>query len=319
MHTNFTITTPMLRLSLFHALTEIRALAELASSYSTFASLQKLACRGDGHPVLILPGFLGADGYIAKLREYLESLGYTVYPWGMGRNRGLREETYYRLEGRLRTLAARHGKKISLVGHSLGGIYARLLASYHPDLVRQVSTLGSPFNISGPEHVSGTGARLYQLLNNRPAAASVIDPERARATPSVPSTAIYSASDGIVCWQFCTDKGGPQTENLRVPGSHSGMTANPLIMYAIADRLAQPWEQWRPFTIRGVRALFFGKLPRRVEPRVTFDPAAPIVLRQPIRLNSKRLVKNPAARPPTPLEDIPAAVLLNAQINRRKI
>ncbi len=319
MHTNFMITTPVLRPSLFHALAEIRALAEMASSYSTFASLQKLSCRGDGHPVLVLPGFLGGDGYTAKLREYLESLGYTVYPWAMGRNRGLREETYYRLESRLRTLAARHGKQISLVGHSLGGIYARLLASYHPDLVRQVITLGSPFNISGPEHVNGTVARLYQMLNNRPEAGSVIDPERARATPAVPSTAIYSASDGIVCWQFCTDREGPRTENLRVPGSHSGMTVNPWVMYAIADRLAQPWEQWRPFTIRGVRALFFGKPPRRVEPRVTFDPAAPIILRQPVRLNSKRFVKISMARPPhPPLEDIPAAVVMQAPINRRK-
>lgn len=319
MNTVSTIPLPALRPSLFNALAEVRAVAEMASAYSTFAALQKLCRRGDGHPVMILPGFLGADGYTARLRNYLESLGYTVYPWGMGRNRGLREDTYYRLEQRLRMLAASHGKKISLVGHSLGGIYARLLASYHPDLVRQVITLGSPFNISGLEQVNSTVARLYELLNNGPAEGSVIDPERARKTPSIPSTAIYSESDGVVCWQFCTDTEGPQTENLRVLGSHTGMTVNPLIMYAISDRLAQPLGRWQPFTINGLRTLFFGKPQRRVKPCIAFDPAAPIVLRQPVTLKIKQATRKPSTRRRTPLEDIPAALLIKAQANRRQI
>lgn len=267
------------RPSFIDALFEVRAFAEIASLYTTAASLKKLSQRGDGHPVMILPGFLCADGYTSKMRQHLNALGYAACPWGLGRNRGLRENTYYQLEDRLRTVVERHGQKISLVGHSLGGIYARLLASYHPELIRQVITLGSPFNISGPEHVNGTVARVYEMLNDRPAAGSVIDPERARTAPSVPSTAIYSQSDGVVCWQFCTDREGPHTENLRVPGSHSGMTSNSLVMYAIADRLAQSPGQWQPFDIRGMRRLLFGKPPRRVEPYVTCYKDAPSVLR----------------------------------------
>lgn len=264
-----TLPIPALRPSFCNALLEVRAVAEMASLYSTAAGLKRLSRPGDGHPVMILPGFLAADGYTAKMRQHLKALGYVVYPWGLGRNRGLRENTYYQLEQRLRTVVAHHGQKISLVGHSLGGIYARLLASYHPDLIRQVITLGSPFNISGPEHVNGAVARLYEMLNNRPTAGRVIDPERARTAPLVPSTAIYSQSDGVVCWQFCTDREGPHTENLRVPGSHSGMTSNSLVMYAVADRLAQPPGQWQPFAIRGMRRLFFGKPPCRVNRYVT--------------------------------------------------
>jgi pimeloyl-ACP methyl ester carboxylesterase len=243
MGTTHTIPRP----SLWQSLLEFRALAELMSIRPA-RPLLNLAPSGDGHPVLVFPGFFAADGSTASLRKYLNSKGFTAYSWDEGRNPGISQELYQRLEQRVLELSSEHGRKVSLVGWSLGGIYARLLAHRIPQHVRQVVTLGSPFNVSEYGAVSGAVARLYERMNPNQQDDPMLEHEAVwRSAPPVPSTAIYSEGDGVAHWSFCIDTEDDCTENVQVPSSHLGMTHNPLIMYAVADRLGQEEGDWRPF------------------------------------------------------------------------
>lgn len=211
-------------------------------AYAVAGRLLRRAPRGDGHPVLVLPGLAAGDASTRPLRGYLRELGYYVHGWRLGRNTG-RTELLDRLVPRLQALSDRHGRSVSLVGWSLGGIYAREIAKRVPDEVRQVITLGSPF--AGPTQASNA-ARLYQWLSGRPAS-EIPEGIRLGDPPPVPATSIYSRSDGVVAWQSCLERPGPATENIRVPGSHCGLGHNPLVLAAVADRLAQAEGQWRPF------------------------------------------------------------------------
>jgi pimeloyl-ACP methyl ester carboxylesterase len=148
-----------------------------------------------------------------------------------------------------------HGRKVSLVGWSLGGLYARQLAKMMPERVRSVITLGSPF--AGPPR-STNAWRVYELASGRRA-----DEEDPRfggtlaEPPPVPTTAIYSRTDGICAWQGCKEKTSAKTESIEVESSHCGMGHHPAAVYAVADRLAQPEGQWKPFDRSGWRALVF--------------------------------------------------------------
>ena len=157
------------------------------------------------------------------------------------------------LKALLGTIHERHGRRVSVIGQSLGGVFARQLAKAASDQVRQVITLGSPFT----GHPRGTNAwRLYELVSGQ----KVHDPvmiEQLRQPPPVPTTSIYSRSDGIVSWRCSVNEPGPQIENIEVHASHVGMGLNPLALYAVADRLAQPPGQWRPFDPSGARRWFF--------------------------------------------------------------
>jgi hypothetical protein len=202
-----------------------------------------LAPRGDAHPVLVLPGLIQSDLSTRPLRRFLTARGYTACAWGQGRNTGrsgLVDET---LVQRLRQLREQHGRKLSLIGWSMGGLFARDLARRAPDAVRQVITLGSPF--TGPPKASNAW-RLYEMLSGEQAG----DPQivkRFRGPLAVPTTSIYSRRDGIVAWQCCVNEPGPQVENIAVTSTHCGMGHHPAVLYAVADRLAQPEGQWKPF------------------------------------------------------------------------
>lgn len=235
------------RPALWQSLLEVRALAEVMS-IAPARPLLRMAASGDGHPVLVFPGFFAADRSTATIRRYLNSKGFTAYAWEEGRNPGISMELYDRLETRVIDLSREHGRTVSLVGWSLGGIYARLLAHRIPKHVRQVVTLGSPFKISEYGAITGAVARLYERMNPNQQDDPMLAFESIwRCPPPVPSTAIYSEGDGVAHWSFCVDEADEYTENLHVPGSHLGMTHNPLIMYAVADRLAQAEGEWRPF------------------------------------------------------------------------
>ncbi len=155
---------------------------------------------------------------------------------------------------RLAELHERYQRKVSVIGWSLGGVYARELARLAPAQVRSVITLGSPF--AGDPRASNA-RQIYESVSQR----GSDDPHPWRAhmkePPPVPATAIYSRSDGIVAWQGCLEREGPQTENIEVEGSHSGLGHNPVVLYAIADRLAQPEGGWRPFERVGLRRLIY--------------------------------------------------------------
>jgi len=240
-------TTTVPRPALWQSLLEIRALFEVMSILPA-QPLLNLAPSGDGHPVLVFPGFYAADRSTARMRKYLNSKGFEAYAWEQGRNPGISMELYLRLEERVVELSRHHGRAVSLVGWSLGGIYARLLAHRVPRHVRQVVTLGSPFNITEYGAITGAVAQLYERMNPNQLDDPMLQHESTwRTPPPVPSTSIYSAGDGIAHWSFCIDAEDDTTENLHIPSSHLGMTHNPLVMYAVADRLAQPEGQWRPF------------------------------------------------------------------------
>jgi pimeloyl-ACP methyl ester carboxylesterase len=237
------------------ALTEAhRALAEIFSLNITRRALGKISPRGDGHPVMVLPGFMGGDGYNSALRRYLSKLNYAVHGWGQGRNLGPREGVLEGLEQRITYLAERYEGPVSLVGHSLGGIFARELAREFPDKVRQVISLGSPFGEG--RMTASIPARLFSALN--PPEDLPIDQLILHHAPPVPTTAIYSKGDGIVNWQTALQKGGhAQAQSIQVRGSHCGMTFNPSIWFLIAERLSTPVGQWRPFERRSWRSLLY--------------------------------------------------------------
>ncbi|HEY8120016.1 MAG TPA: alpha/beta fold hydrolase [Myxococcota bacterium] len=207
---------PRARRALLLALEAPRALFEAGSLAPALPWLAN-APRGDGHAVLVLPGYLASDVSTRILRAFLRDRGYATHGWGLGRNRGPNASLLGALRARLTALSG--GGRVSLVGWSLGGVFARELAKAEPERVRTVITLGSPF-----------GARAEH-----------------RAAPPVPATAIYSKSDGIVPWESCRELPGARTENIELVGSHCGLGVHPLALFAIADRLAQPERAWKPF------------------------------------------------------------------------
>lgn len=235
---------------------EGRAALELASGYAMRPVLRR-APQGDGHPVLVLPGFIASGISTRPLRDFLNSHNYLAKCWKLGRNLGLRDGIEERLADRLDEIKERYGRKVSLVGWSLGGVFARELARKRPDDVRQVITLGSPFAGS---HRANHSWRLFEWVSGRQL--DGIEEERIRIMrepPPVPTTAIYSRTDGITDWRCCIEREAPRVENIEVRGSHCGLGVNPVVMCAIADRLAQPEGYWRPFRRGGVRRLLFGR------------------------------------------------------------
>ncbi len=212
------------------------------------------APQGDGHGVMLLPGFLGSDKYNRPLLEYLESLGYIAVGWEQGVNTGPAPEVVEGLFRQLQRLHARSGGKVSLIGHSLGGVYAREMAREFPDQVRQVISLGSPI---GEHRDSATPtSKLYQRLN--PNAGQAERRENIVAVPPVPTSAVFSRTDGVVPWTQSIQKNGHrQTENIEVQGSHCGLTVNAAVWYFLAERLAQPEDEWQPVARTGWRRLVY--------------------------------------------------------------
>lgn len=235
-------------------LLEARAAAELASGMLAAPLLLARLPRGDGHPVMVLPGFMAGDTSTAPLRAMLRQLGYAARPWGFGRNFGPSSRLETKIADRVRHLADVYGEKLSLIGWSLGGIYAREVARSAPELVRTVISLGSPFghpkaNHAWPLFEAASGVRVDDVAQKR---MTIL-----RTPPPVPTTAIYSKTDGIVNWRSCIQPTGAEAENIEVEGSHCGLGWNPLVIAAIADRLAQPAGAWQPFAREGWRRLLY--------------------------------------------------------------
>jgi pimeloyl-ACP methyl ester carboxylesterase len=217
--------------------------------------LLRLAPRGDGRPVLVLPGLIASDVSTRPLRSFLSRHGYSVSGWGQGRNYGLRDGVADGMIELLLQIARQSGRKVSLVGWSLGGIYARQLAKIAPEAVQTVITLGSPF----AAHPRSTNAwRVYELTSGRRAADRDDDFGGSLAEPPpVPTTAIFSRTDGVCAWRGCIERPGALTENIEVRGSHCGLGHHPAAVYAVADRLAQREGAWKPFDRTGWRALIY--------------------------------------------------------------
>ncbi len=209
---------------------------------------------GDGHGVVLMPGFLGDDGYNAALRRYLGKLGYHCKGWEQGRNLGPRENVLAGLEQHIRGVAECTGSKVTLIGHSLGGIYAREMAKQIPDRVRHVITLGSPFG-EGRDTGSYT-RRLFSAMN--PDKQIMSARNLLHEPPPMPTTAVFSKGDGICNWQTCYQRGDyDNTQNIQVWGSHCGLTMNPMVWFLLAERLALPEDAWQPFKSSSWRRLFY--------------------------------------------------------------
>lgn len=219
------------------------------------ARLLRGAPRGDGQPVLVLPGFLAGDTSTRLLRRYLKNQGFSTHPWLLGQNRGPREGVRERMVERLHSLQERYAQKVSIVGWSLGGIYARELAKEAPESVRQVVTLGSPF--ANVARASRATPLFDRMARNSEAADRGARAEEIRTPPDLPSTAIFTKTDGIVHWSACLEPEAPHTENIEISGSHCGLGINPTVLYAVAERLSQPDGDWRPFAVEGWRRMLY--------------------------------------------------------------
>lgn len=232
---------------------ELRAPLEAAATLALMP-LWAWAPKGDGHPVLVLPGLAAGDGSTVLMRRFLQTRGHAVSGWGQGTNLGLRPGVLDRAQQTLRRLFEEHQRKVSLVGWSLGGVYARELAKVAPEQVRQVVTLGTPFT----GHPRETNAwRLYEWASgHRIGSHDLHGP--LRAAPPVPTTSIWSRTDGVVSWRCSVQPRHHETENIEVEASHVGLGLHPAVLYAVADRLAQAEGAWQPFHREGWRRLVYG-------------------------------------------------------------
>jgi pimeloyl-ACP methyl ester carboxylesterase len=224
---------------------------------ASFKALQWMVPKGDGHPVLVIPGLGASDASTALLRRFLDDLGYVTYPWGLGRNKGVKEENADLMLQRLQFIYDHHGKKVSVIGQSLGGVFARELARFAPQMVRQVITLGSPFT---GHPLASTGTHLYEWLSGDRFEDLDFDQHlQIRIKPPVPTTSIYSKLDGVVAWECSIEEGRPEGESINLRGnSHIGMGSSPTALYLIAERLAQPEDRWKPFDATGLARIFYG-------------------------------------------------------------
>src|SRR5437867_10106527 len=173
----------------------------------------------------------------------------------MGRNLGAVASKRGALRDLLTRIHLETGRKVSLIGWSLGGVYARDLALQAPDMVRSVVTLGSPF----ANDIRATNAtRLYEALSGE----AVEDNAELRIAIAgdlpVPTTSIFSRTDGVVNWQTCLLRPSDTAENIEVYlASHIGLGVNPAALWAVADRLAQPEGQFRQFDRSGPFAIAY--------------------------------------------------------------
>ncbi len=222
-----------------------RAALELGAALA-LAPLLAADRRGDGRPVLVVPGFLHHDSSTTVLRAYLRWLNYSVSGWELGANLGSSEAVVSGLRSRVASLSESSGEKVTILGWSLGGIYAHELARRAPGSVRQIVTLGSPVQLAGRRGRS-TSAAFDQLSRMNISLPMLARPWREAGPLRVPATSVYSRSDGVVPWRACRLSSGKHRENIEVFGSHLGLGNNPTVLHLLADRLAQRGPAWKPF------------------------------------------------------------------------
>ena len=246
------------------SLLEPRGLLEMALLPASLPLLMN-APAGDGHPVLLVPGFMASESSLVALKLFLQNKGYDVHTWGLGRNMGFRSKHANALPQKIRYLHHVTGKKVSLVGWSLGGVFSMYGAQQALDCVRCVITLGSPVSVDAACSQSPNAIKaLYRLVSHRlGASAHVMQPRakdmRERRRLAIPTSCLYSLSDGVVPPQEATIDGDPALhENIRIAGSHIGLGFNGIVLAVVGDRLAQPEDNWKPFVAKGLLGQVLG-------------------------------------------------------------
>lgn len=233
---------------------ELRAPWELGAALVAYP-FAHLAPPGDGHPVMVFPGLASGDMTTVVIRKFLAERGFDTYAWEQGLNFGPNNGSLDACVARVRAIHQRTGRTVSLVGWSLGGVFAREIAKMLPESARVVVSLGTPFT-GNPR--SNNAWRLYELVSGDKVDDMGFD--RFAVCPPVPTTSIFSRTDGVVAWQCSMEEETALSENIEVHASHIGMGANPTALFAIADRLAQPEGQWRRFdhdTHTGIKKLLY--------------------------------------------------------------
>ena len=221
--------------------------------------------QGEGDPVMLVPGFMAGDWTLMLMARHLRALGFRTYRSGILANIGCIDQGTSALEGRLEHIAARRERKVTIVGHSLGGMMARGLAARRPDLVAGIVTMGSPILAPGAAHtgllaVVATLKRLEALgvrvmgkdCTEGGCALRMWDESRVPLPEDFPFTAIYSRRDGIADWRACIDPAGEARE---VRTSHTGMALDPVVIDIVVETLTrihnQPLERR---VVAGLRA-----------------------------------------------------------------
>lgn len=240
--------------------------AEMTAKFISEPYLRSVVRKGDGKtPVMTLPGFTGPEVSVQPLNSFLNSNGYVAQSWGLGVNRGVRDMEHMEnisasLGANVRKMAEQHQRKVSLVGQSLGGVFAREIARRYPDLVDRVITLGSPAHFSAnSKNVNAMVARVMALFTGRKveellAEVQSLNFNMSEPPAGVPVVSIFSPYDGVaptsttrIPREFLQAKDGTPRENVEIVCSHCGMGINPLVLLAIADRLAEDKTNWVPF------------------------------------------------------------------------
>lgn len=233
MTANATPVSPPSRLA---TLLELRAPLDWATLI-VHAPRLALAPKGDGRPVMLIPGYQADEASMRPLARYLRFLGYAVYDWGFGRNRGDVERDIQRVGRRAEDISRQSGgQAVTLIGWSLGGVAAREAARLFESAVREVITLGTPI-IGGPKYTS-VGARFARKANIDLDEFEKEVHERNSIGIKQPITSIYSKLDGIVGWRASIDVYNPQAKNIAVCSSHFGMGGHGRVWRHIADILS---------------------------------------------------------------------------------
>jgi pimeloyl-ACP methyl ester carboxylesterase len=236
-----------------------RALAELVGLIPSAPFLLG-SPRGDSHHVLVMPGLGASDLSTGVLRGFLGNLGYRTHSWNLGRNLGpAMPDLASRLSDRLLEVHEKSkGQPVSIVGWSLGGVYARILAHEHSDKIRNVITLGSPFGghmrpIRANSSAQGQGSLAMTSSTTDRLRALAGDP-----LPGVHSSAIFSKTDAVVPWQMAIQTPSVIADNIEVYAGHIALGFSAAVLYATAERLAQPSGEWQPFVRDGWKSFIYG-------------------------------------------------------------
>ena len=244
---------------LIHTVMELgRVFIEMGSS-AMLAPLFKALPKGDGHSVMTIPGFMGADGSTSQLRKFLNKRGYKAVPWGLGRNasehqgEGMdkflahRTETEKRIAQQIEQEFEESGRKVTLIGWSLGGLYAVAMAHQYPHMIRQVITLGTPYGDPRGTVLYGVMDRMYD--NAEPVdEASLrrwIDHTYRGGDLKVPVLALFSETDGVVGAGIARCEADPRyVTNIAVMASHIGFPFNPLVFAIVANHMVPKERRW---------------------------------------------------------------------------
>ncbi len=222
--------------SKLNLLLETRLLPEFFLGLYSFVFLSSLSPKGDKSPQLVIPGLGTGDAFTSLLRCFLKRIGYNPFGWQLGANWGYDDHLGARLKDRLISLYEESGRKVGLIGISAGGIFADVLSHFYPDMVRQLVVICAPMRGVKNTRLTKryekyTGQSIEERYKNYLGFLGI--------PPPVSSTAIYSKTDGIVCWQSCLFEKTDNTQNIKVTASHLGLGFNPFVFYKLAQVLAQ--------------------------------------------------------------------------------